>query len=116
MLFDFPNAGTLENDCQVEVWTTRKLGIKSGHMIPEDNGRRHDVSRGCTVNLAVLAGGRVNNSLGGLHGMDSSLEGILFRTPTGDTYNNGLGILLGGAIVNNFLGVTVNDGLGSLLG
>ena len=81
MLFALPTAGTLGNDLQVRVGFPTKLGINSGQMITEVNGGRHDVTRGSTVIPPAIAVGQVKNSLGGGHGADSSLEGLLDVNP-----------------------------------
>ena len=81
MIFAFPTTGSLGNDCQVEVGGPSKSGVNIVHMPPEVDGRSHDVARGSTVTLPARAVGRVNNSLGGGHGLDSIHEGLLDVNP-----------------------------------
>ena len=73
-----------------------------------------------------FAGGLVNNSLDGGHGVDSSLQeppicqllksSQIYCTPPGDAHDSGLRIVLCGASVDDHLGARVNDGLGHLCG
>ena len=109
------------------------------------SGGRNDVSRGGTSSTPVLAGRRVNNSLGGGHGVDGGHEGFLDdefvvdgldhrgKSVGGargardevlgsvvvllvDTHDNGLGVILGRGGVDDLLGTSVKDGLGLFLG
>ena len=59
---------------------------------------RDDVAKDSTVNLSFLKGRRVENNLGGCHGMDSSLEGLLdvqLVLLLVVYHDNGLGVKLG---------------------
>merc|ERR1719310_315468 len=109
------------------------------------SGGRNDVSRGGTSSTPVLAGRRVNNSLGGGHGVDGGHEGFLDdelvvdgldhrgKSVGGargardevlgsvvvllvDTHDNGLGVILGRGGVDDLLGTSIKDGLGLFLG
>lgn len=116
-----------------------------GDSLGGTSGGRNDVSRGGTSSSPVLAGRRVNDGLGGSHGVNSGHEGHfdlelvvnsldhrgksvggarsardeVFRSvvfPLVDTHNNGLGVILGRGRVDDLLGSSINDGLGLLLG
>merc|ERR1719253_1396180 len=115
-----------------------------GHGLGSTSGRGDDVARGSTSSAPVLAGGGVNNGLGGSHGVDSGHESLLDvelivdgldhrgKSVGGagstrdevftsiilvrvDTHDNCLGIILGGGRVDHLLGTSINDGLGTLL-
>ena len=104
-----------------------------------------DVAGGGTATAPVLAGGGVDDGLGGGHGVNGSHEGLLNaelvvdgldhggETVGGargardevlgaivglvvDADDNGEGVILGGGGVDDLLGATVDDGLGLLLG
>mmetsp|Transcript_27631 Transcript_27631/g.56627 ORF Transcript_27631/g.56627 Transcript_27631/m.56627 type:complete len:414 (+) Transcript_27631:378-1619(+) len=126
-----------------------KLALKGGddlgHSLGSTSGGGDDVARGSTATTPVLAGGGVNNSLGGGHGVDGGHEGLLNHElvmdglhhggkavggargagdevlraivfSLVDTHDNGLGVILGGGRVDDLLGTAINDGLGLLLG
>ena len=109
------------------------------------SGRGDDVARGGTSSTPVLAGRRVDNGLGGGHGVNGGHEGFLnselvvdgldhrgktvggtggardevFRSIVHflvDTHDNSQGVILGGGRVDDLLGTSVNDGLGLFLG
>mmetsp|Transcript_19479 Transcript_19479/g.40112 ORF Transcript_19479/g.40112 Transcript_19479/m.40112 type:complete len:372 (-) Transcript_19479:39-1154(-) len=108
-------------------------------------GGGDDVTRGGTSSTPVLAGRRVNNGLGGGHGVDSGHEGFLNlelvvdglnhrgKSVGGargardeilrsvvvslvDTHDNGLRVILGRGGVDDLLGSSIKDGLGLFLG
>lgn len=109
------------------------------------SGRGDDVARSGTSSTPVLARRRVDNGLGGSHGVNSGHEGhfdielvvdgldhrgksIGCARGTGDevlrsivvalvdTHDNGLGVILGRGRVDNLLGSSINDRLGLFLG
>merc|ERR1712087_661622 len=122
-----------------------EVGDDLGDGLGGSSGGRNDVSTGGTSSTPVLAGGRVNNSLGGGHGVDGGHEGFLDdefvvdgldhrgKSVGGarsagdevlrsvvlflvDTHDNGLGVILGRGGVDDLLGSSIKDGLGGFLG
>jgi hypothetical protein len=122
-----------------------KIGDDLGDGLGGTSRRRNDVARGSTSSTPVLSGRRVNNGLGGGHGVNSGHESLLntifvvdgldqrgksigSARSTGDevlravvnllvdTHDDGHGVILGGGRVNDLLGSTIDDGLGRLLG
>ena len=122
-----------------------KRGDDLGDGLGGSSGRGDDVSTGSTSSTPVLSGRRVNNSLGGGHGVNSGHEGFfdlefvvdgldhggksvggagstgdeVLRSVVGllvDTHDNGLGVILGGSRVDDLLGTSIKDGLGGFLG
>mmetsp|Transcript_12458 Transcript_12458/g.36725 ORF Transcript_12458/g.36725 Transcript_12458/m.36725 type:complete len:389 (-) Transcript_12458:198-1364(-) len=116
-----------------------------GHGLGGTGGGGDDVARGSTSSTPVLAGGRVNDGLGGGHGVDGGHEGLVDAElvvdgldhggeavggarrardevlrpvvlSLVDAHDNGLGVILGGGRVDHLLGASINDGLGTLLG
>ena len=108
-------------------------------------GRGDDVARRGTSPAPVLAGRRVDDGLGGGHGVNGGHEGLLDtefvvdgldhggKTVGGtgrardevfgsivhflvDTHDDGQGVILGGGRVDDLLRTTVDDGLGLFLG
>jgi hypothetical protein len=128
---------------------TGDLANKRGNDLGDGNGgtsgRGDDVARGGTSSTPVLAGRRVDNGLGGGHGVHGghkcflNAEFIVDGLHKGgksvggargardevlrsvvlvvvDTHDNGLGVILGRGGVDNLLGSSIDDGLGLLLG
>ncbi len=120
-------------------------GDNLGDSLGSSGGGGDDVARGSTASTPVLAGGGVNDGLGGGHGVDGGHETLLnaelvvdaldegSKTVGGarsagnvvglalvvvgvDTHNNGEGIILGGGGEDNLLHATVNVSLGGLSG
>merc|ERR1719223_1853862 len=122
-----------------------KLGDDLGDSLDGSSGRGDDVARGGTSSTPVLAGRRVNNGLGGSHGVDGGHEGLLNSELVVDGLNHGgktvggtrstgdviglagvlvlvnsndasQGVILGRGGVDDLLGTSIDDGLGLLLG
>ena len=120
-------------------------GNDLGHGLGGTSGGGNDVARGGTSSTPVLAGGGVDDSLGGSHGVNSGHEGLLdfelvmdsldhgSKSVSGarsardevltsvvrflvDTHDNRQGVILGRGRVDDLLGATIDDGLGLLLG
>jgi hypothetical protein len=106
---------------------------------------RNDVARGSTSSTPVLTGRRVDDSLGGGHGMNGGHEGLsdfelvvdaldhrgksvggagcardevigTIVLALVDTHDNGQGVILSGGGVDDLLGTSIDDGLGGVLG
>jgi hypothetical protein len=122
-----------------------KGGDDLGDGLGGASGGRNDVARGSTSSTPILAGRRIDNSLGGGHGVDGGHEGLsdLKLVVDGldhggksvggarrardevlgtiidflvDTHDNGHGVILGRGRVDDLLGTSIDDGLGRLLG
>lgn len=122
-----------------------KFGDNLGDGLGGTSGGRNDIARGGTSSTPVLTRGRVDNSLGGGHGVHGGhkslvnaefvVDGLdhggktvgsagsagdeILRSVVFllvDTHDDGLGVILGRGGVDDLLGTSINDGLGLLLG
>jgi hypothetical protein len=124
---------------------SKKLGDDLGDGLGGTGGGGDDVARGGTSSTPVLAGRRVDDSLGGGHGVDGGHEGFVNsklvvdgldhrgKSVGGargardevlrsvvllvvDTHDDHQGVILGGGRVDDLLGTAIDDGLGRFLG